>query len=85
MYLYETIKEGNNKQNFNFEIRAGGLRINVNKLGGENDVAAKGADYNDALFDYHTHQDWGSTLADGEGFSTYASGKEESDEYARSL
>jgi len=58
--------------------------INVNKLGGVNDVVATGADYNDALFDYHTHQDWGSTLADGEGFSTYASGGVASDEYARS-
>jgi RHS repeat-associated protein len=59
--------------------------INVNKLGGVNDVGAMGTDYNDALFDYHTHQDWGSTLADGEGFSTYASGGVASDEYARQL
>jgi len=58
--------------------------INVNKLGGVNEVGAKGADYNDALFDYHTHPDWGSTLADGEGFSTYTSGGVGSDEYARS-
>jgi len=44
--------------------------INVNRLGGANSVRVSGADYNDALFDYHTHPDWGSTLADGEGFST---------------
>jgi len=57
--------------------------VNVSKLGTQNTSGAMGSDYKDALLDYHTHQDWGSTLADGEGFSTYASGGAGSDEFTR--
>jgi RHS repeat-associated protein len=33
--------------------------VNVSKLGGENSVGVTGADYSDALLDYHTHQEFG--------------------------
>ncbi len=60
--------------------------VNVNELGDVNNTKAYTfKDYKDALFDYHTHQDWGNTCADGENFSTHASGGEKSDEYTRGI
>lgn len=39
--------------------------------------------YENAILDYHTHQDFGSKLADGEGFSTITNGGKHSDEFTR--
>lgn len=64
---------------------------NLAKLGKEHSVGAKSSAYDDALLDYHTHSTKGSKLADGDGFSTYASAQEHygngqmSDEYTRTL
>ena len=60
--------------------------VNVCELGDINETRGyTSKDYDNAVFDYHTHQDWGTSLADGEGFSTYASGGIKSDEYTRGL
>jgi RHS repeat-associated protein len=61
------------------------------RLGSAHHVSSEGISYENAIFDYHTHPSPASTLADGEGFSTYQSAVDacgdgtRSDEYTRSV
>ena len=57
--------------------------INTMKLGNEDNVSVSLKLYENAILDYHTHQDFGSKLADGEGFSTITNGGKHSDEFTR--
>ena len=57
--------------------------INTMRLGNEDNVSVSLELYKNATLDYHTHQDFGSKLADGEGFSTITNGGKHSDEFTR--